>query len=347
MNKLLNANKVVLADSRESQVLIGPGAESLFDLILKLPTKAYNAIFTPMGRKNVHYFIKRNFVKLNADYRRNGTLIYPLANGNRFVLHRGNQLSELVFLEGAYEPLETLVVTKVIQSNDVVLDLGANVGYFTALLDRLVKTGGQVHAFEPGEGTFAKLEKTRQLLKLSRAVLHPKAVGDTVGPVDFWSSTSGSDAQQKTVKNAALGRHLQHNRVDATTLDAFMAELQAKGVRSIAFVKCDIEGAEPLMLKGAKDLLNSENPPIWLIEHNRLALFDHGASSSDLLAPFANCDIYYVPICWPPSLMASPQASRWRGAAEELPDECNLIVIPRRGTNAKRATVLKKAGLIP
>ena len=45
--------------------------------------------------------------------------------------------------------------------------------------------------------------------------------------------------------------------------------------------------------------------------------------------------------------MASPQASRWSGLAEELPEECNLIVIPRRGTYAKRAAGLKKAGLIP
>jgi hypothetical protein len=135
--------------------------------------------------------------------------------------------------------------------------------------------------------------------------------------------------------------------VETTTLDAFVAELSSKGAGSVAFVKCDIEGAESTMLKGAQTLLNSQDPPIWLIEHNRMALLEHGASSLDLLTPFANCDIYYVPLCWPPSIMASPQAKKWSGVPGELPDECNLIIFPRRGAYAKRATTLQQAGLIP
>jgi len=301
-----------------------------------------------MGRKNLHFFLKKHYVRLNPDYRRNRTLVYSLKNGERFVLHQGDQLSELFYLEGAYEPLETLIASKSVHRGDVVLDLGANVGYFTALLDRLVKPNGQVHSFEPGEGTFTKLEATKTLLKLDQSILYPKAVGDSTGHIDFWSSISGSDAEQSTVKNSALRRHIRHNRVEAITLDAFVEELHANTkVRSIAFVKCDIEGAEPSMLKGAKNLLNSQDPPIWLIEHNRMALLEHGASSVDLLTPFANCDIYFVRLCWPPSTMPSLQASKWSGVPDELPDECNLIIIPRRGAYAKRAATLQQSGLIP
>ena len=185
MNPLLNVkvDKALLTDSQEKQGFFG--ASSLKELILRLPIKAYNAIFTPMGRKSVVYFLKKSRAGLNPDYRRDGTLIYLLGNGNSFVLHQGNQLSELVFLEGAYEPLETLIVTKLVQKDDVVLDLGANVGYYTALLDQLVKPDGRVHSFEPGDGTFTKLADTKRLLNLERAVLHPKAVGDSVGSYRF------------------------------------------------------------------------------------------------------------------------------------------------------------------
>lgn len=315
--------------------------------ILKLPIKAYNALFTPMGRKTLRDFLKKRRAGMNPDYRRTGTLVYLLKNRNRFVFHRGNQLSELIFLEGSYEPLETLVVSKAVQSGDVVLDLGANVGYFTALLDRLVKPGGQVHSFEPGQGTFTRLEETKNLLKLDRTVLHPKAVSDSVGHIDFWLSTSGSDAQQSTVKVAALGQQIRHHRVEATTLDAFVAELHTKGARGVAFVKCDIEGAELSMIKGAQSLITSQDPPIWLIEHNRAALLEHGNSSLDLLSPFADFDVYFAPLCWPPSIMASPQAGKWSGLPDELPDECNLIIFPKRGSYAKRAAMLRQAGLIP
>jgi FkbM family methyltransferase len=340
----LNANKAILVDGRFVQP--DGGASSVREFILKFPTRLYNAIFTPMGRKNLLYFIKRQRVNLNPDYRRDGTLVYLLGSGNSFVLHRGNLLSELVYLEGAYEPLETLIVSRVIQRNDVVLDCGANVGYFTALFDRLVRPDGQVHSFEPGAGTFTKLQRTKELLKLDRSTLHPKAMDSSVGAIDFWSSTSGSDAQQKTINNAALGRHLRHDKVAATTLDAFAAELQVNGVDRIAFVKCDIEGAETAMLKGSKNLLNSENPPIWLIEHNRAALADRGATSADLLAFFAGCEIYFVPICWPPSIMASPKADKWNRVPNALPDECNLIIFPKRGIYAQRANALKEAGLL-
>jgi FkbM family methyltransferase len=347
MNRLLNVkvDKALLAEGNESHAFIG--TKSFKDLLLKLPIKAYNAFFTPMGRKSLYYFLKRCQAGLNPDYRRDGKLVYQLDNGSGFVLHRGNHLSELVFFEGAYEPLETLIVSKAVRQNDIVLDLGANVGYYTALLDRLVKPAGQVHSFEPGEGTFAKLEDTKNLLNLNQTVLHPKAVGDALGYIDFWSSTSGSDAQQNTVKNLSLGRYLRHDKVQSTTLDAFMAESQTTGKQNIAFIKCDIEGAEPAMLKGAQNLLNSQNPPIWLMEHNRPALVEHGASSLDLLAPFKDYDVYFVQLCWPPSIMASAQACKWNGIADELPDECNLVIIPKHGVYAKRAESLRQAKLIP
>jgi FkbM family methyltransferase len=312
---------------------------------MKKLIKAYNAVFTPMGRKNLRNHLKKSGVNKNPEYQKNGAVAYALKNGNRFVLHRGNQLSELVFLEGAYEPLETMIVSQAVQSGDVVLDVGANVGYYTALLDKLVAPGGQVHSFEPGQGTFAGLEMTKKLLALGHTSLYQKAISDSVGSIDFYISTSGSDAQQSTVKVAALGKNTSLHRVEATTVDAFVAGLKAKP--GVAFVKCDIEGAELHMLKGAKELLNSENPPIWLIEHNREALTEHQASSSDLLTPFANFDVYFVPLCWPPSVMASPKADKWNGVPSALPDECNLIILPKRGAFANRAANLRKAGLIP
>jgi len=320
---------------------------TLIKTIPKLPIKVYNAMFTPMGRKNFQNRLKMYRASVNSDFQRDGTLIYSLKNNNQFVYHCDNQLSELIFLEGAYEPLETLIVSKAVRDGDTVLDIGANVGYYTALLDGLVKQGGQVHSFEPGQGTFAKLEETKKLLKLDRTILHAKAISDQVGHIDFWLSTSGSDAQQSTVKVAALGQQIRQHRVEATTIDAFVAELISKGVRNIAFIKCDIEGAELSMVRGARNLLTSQDPPVWLIEHNRAALSEHGNSSLDLVSPFSKFDIYFVPLSWPPSAMPSRQAKKWSGVPDELPDECNLIIIPKKGAQADRAAALRQAGLIP
>ena len=114
----------------------------------------------------------------------------------------------------------------------------------------------------------------------------------------------------------------------------------------ISFVKCDIEGAEPAMLQGAEKLLRAENPPVWLIEHNREALAEHGVTSADLLKFFPGCEIYFVPLDWPPSLMSVPQARKWSGLPDQLPDECNLIILPGRGIFAERAGALRSANLL-
>lgn len=315
------------------------------EFFLKIPVKAFNAVFTPMGRKNVHYFVKKLLLRVNGDFRAQGTLVYTLKNGSPFVLHRGNRLSELFYLEGAYEPLETLLVSKLVHTGDVVLDLGANVGFFTAQLDRLVRPGGEVHAFEPGDGTFAKLKQTKALLQMACSTLHQQAIGEAVGEADFWSSNCGNDAAQKSTHTPALARELRHHRVPLTSLDAFDTELSERS-KKIAFVKCDIEGAEPAMLRGAKKLLSSENPPVWLMEHNREALVEHGASSADMLKFFSGSEIYFVPMCWPPSLMSVPHAQKWSGVPDELPDECNLIILPTRGIFAKRAAALRQADLL-
>ncbi len=332
------------ASGEDHERLAGPG--TVIARLLKYPRKAYNAVFTPMGRRNLHFCIKKTRLRLDSRYRKTGTQVYELSNGSRFVVHRRDLLSELIYLEGAYECLEALVVSKIVHHGDVVLDIGANIGYYTALLDGLVRPGGRVHAFEPGVGTFQRLEQTKALLHLDQAVLHQKAISDSVGQIEFWVSLSGSDAQQATHKHVGLGTQARPALVQATTLDAFVAELNGSQTRNIAFVKCDIEGEEHSMLKGARTLLNADNPPIWLIEHNRKVLWNHGCTSSELLAGFEDANVYFVPMCWPPSLMAATQVCKWNGVADDLPDECNLLIFPKRGLYASRVASLHQAGLV-
>lgn len=313
---------------------------------LKICTKAYNAVFTPMGRKNLYFFLKKFRANLDSNYRANGTRVYRLMNGRSFVAHHGNCLSEQIYLEGAYEPLETLVVSKIVCPGDLALDIGANVGYYTALLDGLVKPDGAVHAFEPGEGTFRRLNDTKRLLHLDRAFLHRQAISDSAGQIEFWMSDTGLDGQQSTQKNVGLGQEARRSQVEATSVDAFVGELNGGAEKGVAFVKCDIEGAELSMLKGARALLASANPPVWLIEHNRKVLWSHGTNTADLLSFFGGTEVFYAPMSWPPSRSAATQVSRWSGVAEALPDECNLLIFPKHGRYADRAARLRQAGLV-
>jgi FkbM family methyltransferase len=343
MDKLLNINKVPSTGGGNGGAA---GTSPASSPLLKLPRKAYNALFTPMGRRNLYFFTKKLRLHLSPGYRKHGTRTYSLANGNRFVVHRGDQLSEQIYIEGAYEALEALVVSKIVHRGDLVVDIGANVGFYTSVLDGLVRPDGQVHSFEPGFATFRRLEQTKSLLRLSTTVLHQKAISDSVGQIEFWLSMTGSDAQQATHRHVGLGIQTRVAQVEAITLDAVVAELNSERKQNIAFVKCDIEGEETSMLKGATALLNAENPPIWLIEHNRKVLWEHETSSAQLLSYFNDANVFYVPMCWPPSQMTVKQISKWNGVPEDLPDECNLVIFPKRGVYAGRLASLQQAGLV-
>ena len=65
--------------------------------------------------------------------------------------------------DGCCEPEVARVMGRVVREGDSVIDVGANVGYFTLLLARLVGERGSVIAFEPAQGSFSKLRENIKL----------------------------------------------------------------------------------------------------------------------------------------------------------------------------------------
>ncbi len=58
-----------------------------------------------------------------------------------------------------YEPMETGIFLKDVRTGGVVLDIGANIGYYTLIAARLVGPAGRVYAFEPDPENFKLLKK--------------------------------------------------------------------------------------------------------------------------------------------------------------------------------------------
>lgn len=64
-----------------------------------------------------------------------------------------------IYFLGTYEEFCTEVVKKHIKKGDVCLDVGANIGWYSTLFQRIVGATGAVHSFEPVPQTFAELER--------------------------------------------------------------------------------------------------------------------------------------------------------------------------------------------
>ena len=110
---------------------------------------------------------------------------------SNFAEARGHKmfLDELDILDisiyGIHEPIETKLVEGEINKGDVVLDVGANVGYFTLIFARLVGPNGKVYAFEPDPDNFALLKKNVEMNGYKNVVLVQNAVSDKIEDVQL------------------------------------------------------------------------------------------------------------------------------------------------------------------
>jgi FkbM family methyltransferase len=174
-----------------------------------------------------------------------------------------SQIEQRFTYFGAYEPNETALLGRWLQAEDVVADVGANVGYFTAHMAGFVGARGRVYAFEPNPSL---LDGLRHLESAAPGVIevNPLAVLDdgdgTDRTVSFfvnpehlaWSSTV-SEATSK----------VEPIRVPAMSLSEFF---HARGVVNVDFIKIDVEGAESQVLLGLRRYLDSGPRPAILCE---------------------------------------------------------------------------------
>ena len=140
-----------------------------------------------------------------------------------------------------------------VKDGDNVVDLGANIGYFTLILAKLVGPTGHVFAFEPDPRNLVLLKKNVEYNNYKNVTIIPKAVSNVndkctlyVGQKSFGQNTIYKPEKRKNQKFLV---------VDSETirLDDFfkMNNLLDK----ISFIKMDIEGAEFLALDGMKEIL--------------------------------------------------------------------------------------------
>jgi FkbM family methyltransferase len=257
--------------------------------------------------------------------------------GYDFVCHVGD-LSEYPFYHRrAYEGELALCAAWLHdESEPVVLDIGANVGFVsTQLAQMLAARSPTIYAFEPVPTTFAKLVLSVQTLGLhDRVQPIAAAVLDDPRQVCLSYSLKNSLYAQITPGglNPRVGDHLAY--AQGVTLDAFCS---LKGVRP-ALLKIDVEGSEVAVLRGASRLLSRSDRPAILIEYNPLTLSECGAdgrSLSELLAGYA---LYYVDDLEGQVMPFGSPVSR----IDEITWICNLFAVPE-DLLGRWASALKRA----
>lgn len=181
---------------------------------------------------------------------------YIEVEGFKLYLHKGEDLlSDSLLISKEYEPVETKIIKGLIKEGDVVIDAGANIGYYTVLMSRAVGSTGKVYAFEPGKECFDLLKRNVEENGCKNVCLINKALSDKEGNIKFYINEKDKASSSLLEEAKHLGTtewNAEHTEVvvKGTTLDKEV-------IKEVDFMKMDIEGAELNALLGGESLLKT------------------------------------------------------------------------------------------
>jgi len=222
-----------------------------------------------------HSFVGRSVRKaLHAAYcaqHRNGSPVkYRLPGGVEVELFPEGEVVEFLWVQRFFEKTELALVSAYLKRGMKAFDVGANIGLYSILSERLVGDEGAVWAVEPSTESFARLRRNLSLNECSRVHAERVALASQANRSLQLTSDSGfGDAYRYLLppdETAQLGQTTE--LVPVTTLDRFAEE---NAIESIDFLKVDVEGGEYLVFEGGRRLLQSspglcimfESDPEW------------------------------------------------------------------------------------
>lgn len=179
--------------------------------------------------------------------------------GHDLLVDRGDSLA---LASGRYEPEERRWYEAHVQPGDVVVEVGANVGFFSTILARLVGPEGHVFCYEPDPVLNAILRRNVTANGYPQVDVREAAVADQPGTMTFYRSAKSQGDNRLFTHDGKDGAAFP---VRVVTLDDDLGpDVQRLG--RIDLLKMDIQGAEPLAFRGFAKTLESCPPRRMLIE---------------------------------------------------------------------------------
>jgi FkbM family methyltransferase len=170
----------------------------------------------------------------------------------------------------------------------VVLDLGANIGYYTLIAANIVGENGEVFAFEPETDNFSILEKNIKLNGYKSITAVQKAVSDKTGKARLYLCRE--DSSMHSIYG--MSNNQQFVEIETVRLDDYFKNYN----NSIDFIKIDIEGAEALALQGMSSILKKNKNLKILTEFNPFLLKKSGIKPEKYLESLVgwNFKLYHI-----------------------------------------------------
>ncbi len=234
-----------------------------------------------------HLITSAEFRDKNPDFAHTNdptVVIKEVAPGVRLFIDLSDHVIGLNILRGHYEQNEIRFVRRTLRPGDSAIDVGGHIGFFTMQMAAAVGAEGRVYAFEPMDSNASLLERSIAENGFSDRVRFQRAaVGATPGmaTLTFPVETLNSGGAYLLRDGSAPLAGNQKKDVPVVALDAL--ELR----RPVRFIKMDVEGAEPQVLRGAARILAEDKPVILSELHPTQLERASGITAQEFLAQIA------------------------------------------------------------
>ncbi len=156
----------------------------------------------------------------------------------------------------SFEAEEPSLMLPMLNEGNVVLDIGANVGWYSILLSKL-KSGCSIYAFEPIPETFSYLNKNLELNGIKSVKSFNFGLSNKEDEVIFYYNPLSTG--NSSLANLTLAKQIEPMKCKVKKLDDFVSTEKIH----VDFIKCDVEGAELFVFQGGINTIKQDRPIIF------------------------------------------------------------------------------------
>ena len=199
--------------------------------------------------------------------------------GHRFFARPNDFVENRLCFFGIWEPAVTRVFERLLGPGDVVVDVGANVGYYSLLASHLVGGTGHVYAVEASPLIRERLNRNLLANGMRNVSVLPYAAWDENGSARLHVAAENRGS-------STLSRYGGTDAIEAVSLvrlDKILPEAIAPRIR---LLKIDVEGAEAHAVRGLAGLLERARRAVVICEITPSRLAELGSKASDVFEIF-------------------------------------------------------------
>lgn len=197
---------------------------------------------------------------LAAFARNENFAVVTLRNGARMLVRGKGHRGRILMYMGDFEAIITFAAQRLLKPGDTVLDIGANMGWFSMTAAPIVGLSGSVHAFEPQPQLVPLIAASITMNEFSQVHLHDYALSDSEGTATMHVLKGNSGAGRLDAETGELWETV-------TVKLRYAGEaLESLCLTKVRMVKIDVEGHEATVFEAARDTLTKTLPEVVIFE---------------------------------------------------------------------------------